>query len=352
VDDSAGAPVPPAPQPADLPALRPAPLRRSAGVLPGPAGVLVGHADADGDGWRTGCTVVLPPPGTIGAVAVGGGAPGTRETDALAPGTLVSGVDAVVLSGGSAFGLATADGVMAWCEEAGRGFVVPGPGGSTLRVPIVPAAVVFDLGRGGDHRARPDAAFGRAACEATEDLVAEDLATEDLELGAGSGPGAAADAAARPVPVPEGRVGAGTGCRVAAGTAPGGVGVHGGGVPGTTHQVAALVVANAAGTPAGFAPVIAGTTVEPAGPSLLNTTLAVVVTDAVLDVAEATRLAHAAQAGLARAVDPSHTLVDGDVVLALATRTGTAPVDVRERVALETAAAAALTQAFARAVAG
>lgn len=332
MDDSAGAPPPPASHPTDLLALPPAPLRRSAGVLPGPAGVLVGHADADGDGWRTGCTVVLPPPGTVGAVAVGGGAPGTRETDALAPGTLVSDVDAVVLSGGSAFGLATADGVMAWCEEAGRGFVVPGPGGSTLRVPIVPAAVVFDLGRGGDHRARPDAAFGRAACEATEDLP--DGAGEEAW------------------PVPEGRVGAGTGCRVAAGTAPGGVGVHGGPVAGTTHRVAAVVVANAAGTPAGLAPVVAGTTVEPAGPSLLNTTLAVVVTDAVLDVAEATRLAHAAQAGLARAVDPSHTLVDGDVVFALATRTGTAPVDVRERVALETAAAAALTQAFARAVAG
>lgn len=335
MDDSPGAPPPPARQPAGPPPLPPAPLRRSAGVLPGPVGVLVGHADADGDGWRTGCTVVLPPPGTVGAVAVGGGAPGTRETDALAPGTLVGEVDAVVLSGGSAFGLASADGVMTWCERAGRGFVVPGPDGSTLRVPIVPAAVVFDLGRGGDARARPDAAFGLAACEATEDLSRRpDAAT------------------AGTWPVPEGRVGAGTGCRVAAGTAPGGVGVHGGPVPGTPHQVAALVVANAAGTPAGLTPVVAGTTVEPAGPSLLNTTLAVVVTDAVLDVAEATRLAHAAHAGLARAVDPSHTLVDGDVVFALATRTGAVPVDVRERVALEAAAAAALTRAFARAVAG
>jgi L-aminopeptidase/D-esterase-like protein len=189
--------------------------------------------------------------------------------------------------------------------------------------------VVFDLGRGGDPWARPDAGFGHAACRATE------------TLGAGA-----------TTPVPEGRVGAGTGCRVAAGTAPGGLGVQGGSVPGTTHHVGALVVANAAGTPEGLAPVVPGVDVEPAGPGLLNTTLAVVVTDAVLDVAAAHRLAHAAHAGLARAVDPSHTLVDGDVVFALATGAGTAPVDVRARVALETAAAAALRQAFARAVAG
>ena len=94
--------------------------------------------------------MVLPPPGTVGGVVVGGGAPGTRETDALAPGTLVSTVDAFVLSGGSAYGLAVADGVMTWCEEAGRGFLVSPPGAPEVRVPIVPAAVVFDLGRGGD----------------------------------------------------------------------------------------------------------------------------------------------------------------------------------------------------------
>ena len=325
-------------------------IRTGAGRLPGLPDVVVGHADATGGGWASGCTVVVPPPGTVGGVAVGGGAPGTRETDALAPGTLVSTVDAVVLSGGSAYGLATADGVTAWCEEVGRGFLVSGPGGPEVRVPIVPAAVVFDLGRGGDPRARPGAAFGRAACRATEALA---------------GPGA-------DTPVPEGAVGAGTGARVSGGTAPGGVGVAGRVVPGmagSTWAVAALVVANAAGTPLGRAPAATAPAARPAttptttpastpgnsvpggGPGLLHTTLAVVVTDARLDVAAATRLACAAQAGLARAVDPSHTLVDGDVVFSLATGTAPAPVEVRDRVALESACAVALTAAFARAVA-
>jgi len=295
----------------------------------------VGHADASGDGWLTGCTVVLPPAGTVGAVAVGGGAPGTRETDALEPGTLVSAVDAVVLSGGSAYGLAAADGAMRWCEQHGRGFVVSPPDaqGPPLRVPIVPAAVVFDLGRGGRPSARPDARFGEAACEATAALADDDAAAS--------------------CPVPEGRVGAGTGCRVSAGSAPGGVGVSGVDVPGTTHRVGALVVANAAGTPVGrAAPRPARTDPEDGAPGLLNTTLAVVVTDAVLDVATARRLAAAAHAGLARAVDPSHTVVDGDVVFALATGTGDALGDARDQVALEAAAAHAVTEAFARAVLG
>lgn len=312
----------------------PPPLRSSAGLLPGPTAVLVGHADATGDGWLTGCTVVLPPAGTVGAVVVGGGAPGTRETDALAPGTLVSTVDAVVLSGGSAYGLAAADGAMRWCEEHGRGFVVSPPDapGPPVRVPIVPAAVVFDLGRGGKPSARPDARFGAAACEATT-LVD--------------------DGARTPHPVPEGRVGAGTGCRVSGGSAPGGVGVAGGEVPGTTHRVGALVVANAAGTPVGVPPPPdLGDGALDSTPGLLNTTLAVVVTDAVLDVATARRLAAAAHAGLARAVDPSHTVVDGDVVFALATGTGDRLVEARDQVALEAASAHAVTEAFARAVLG
>ena len=318
-------------------------VRTGAGRLPGLPDVVVGHAHATGGGWASGCTVVVPPRGTVGGVAVGGGAPGTRETDALAPGTLVGTVEAVVLSGGSAFGLATADGVAAWCEEAGRGFPVPVPGGPPVRVPIVPAAVVFDLGRGGDPRARPTAEFGRAACRATEAL-----------------PDPGEDA-----PVPEGRVGAGTGARVSGGTAPGGVGVAGRSVPGAAGArwaVAAVVVANAAGTPLGTAAAPAAPPAAPPAPSpsarpdpeavpgLLNTTLAVVVTDALLDVAATTRLASAAQAGLARAVDPSHTLVDGDVVFALATGTASAPVEIRDRVALEAACADALTAAFARAV--
>ncbi|WP_340289010.1 P1 family peptidase, partial [Aquipuribacter hungaricus] len=189
--------------------------------------------------------------------------------------------------------------------------------------------------------------------------------------------------------------GAGTGARVAGGTAPGGVGVAGrtvvpvaggatgsatgtgttvpgpggtvAGSPAPAHEgwsVAVLVVANAAGTPVGARTTTGGTTTADetdgtdettaaqALPGLLNTTLAVVVTDAALDPAAATRLAAAAHAGLARAVDPSHTLVDGDVVLALATGRVAAPTDVRDRVGLEAAAASLVTEAFARAVAG
>ena len=112
-------------------------------------GVLLGHATRHGDGALTGVTVVLPPPGTVGSVDVRGGGPGTHETDALDPTTLVPTVDAVVLTGGSAFGLVAAAGVQAWLEEQGRGFEVRTPDrAGSLVVPIVPAACVFDLGRG------------------------------------------------------------------------------------------------------------------------------------------------------------------------------------------------------------
>src|SRR6476620_2877661 len=118
-------------------------------------GVRVGHASRTGEGWLSGVTVVLPPPGTVGSVDVRGGGPGTHETDALDPTTLSAAVDAVVLTGGSAVGLATAHGAQRWCEEQGRGFAVPGG-----VVPIVPAAAIFDLGRGGDFAARPDEDMG------------------------------------------------------------------------------------------------------------------------------------------------------------------------------------------------
>ncbi|HYY11651.1 MAG TPA: P1 family peptidase, partial [Kineosporiaceae bacterium] len=124
-------------------------------------GVLVGHATSIGGGTLTGVTVVLPPVGTVGAVDVRGGGPGTHETDALDPTTLVQTVDAVVLTGGSAFGLASAAGVQLALEERGRGFPV-GPAGV---VPIVPAAAVFDLGRGGatGPATRPGPDLGREA---------------------------------------------------------------------------------------------------------------------------------------------------------------------------------------------
>src|SRR5262245_22394605 len=137
-------------------------------------GVRVGHV-TDREGI-TGCTVVLCPAGTTGSVDVRGGAPGTRETDAIRPGTAVDEVHAVVLTGGSAFGLAAATGVQRWLEERGIGFHT-----GVARVPIVPAAVLFDLDVG-DASARPDDGAGYAACDASTDGD-----VEEGSVGAGTG---------------------------------------------------------------------------------------------------------------------------------------------------------------------
>ncbi|MDQ0854160.1 L-aminopeptidase/D-esterase-like protein [Arthrobacter sp. V4I6] len=146
-------------------------------------GIRVGHATRTADGWLSGVTVVLPPPGTAGSVDVRGGGPGTHETDALDPTTLTARVDAVVLTGGSAYGLLAAHGAQRWCEEDGRGFPVTGG-----VVPIVPAAAIFDLGRGGDFTARPDLAMGY---EATAAAAAREFG-HDVERGnVGAGTGAA-----------------------------------------------------------------------------------------------------------------------------------------------------------------
>ena len=130
-------------------------------------GFAIGHHTADTDGWLTGTTVILSTdgpgdPGAVGGVDVRGGAPGTRETDLLDPTAMVDRVNAVVLTGGSAYGLAAADGVMATLEALGHGWSV----GPDAVVPIVPAAVIFDLGRGGDPTHRPDAESGRRAVAA------------------------------------------------------------------------------------------------------------------------------------------------------------------------------------------
>ncbi|WP_426003616.1 P1 family peptidase [Paenarthrobacter sp. NyZ202] len=280
-------------------------------------GIRVGHSQKAGGGWLSGVTVVLPPPGTVGSVDVRGGGPGTHETDALDPTTLVSTVDAVVLTGGSAFGLVTAHGAQRWCEEQGRGFAVPG-----TVVPIVPAAAIFDLGRGGDVRARPD---------------------EDMGYQAAAAAFASGDHAA----VVRGNVGAGTGAVVARGQFKGGIGTS----SITLDRgviVGALAVVNALGMPVGLGPASArlrwghdggvpwpslrgeGAVGEErpsaqrvadplAPPQGLNTTLVVIATNAILDVAECRRTASSGHAGLARALDPSHTLADGDTVFALAT---------------------------------
>ncbi len=288
------------------------------------AGIRVGHVQRIGDGWLTGVTVVLPPPGTVGAVDVRGGGPGTHETDALDPRTLVPTVDAVVLTGGSAFGLVTAHGAQRWCAERGRGFPVsPRPGEV---VPIVPAAAIFDLGRGGDFQARPDEAMGYAAAQA-------------------------ADASGDHAPVARGTVGAGTGAAVAGAQFKGGVGTASVRLTGELADVVvgAVAVVNAAGVPLTPGGSGAGSRPPVAGPAPLNTTIAVVATDADLDPAEASRTATAAHAGLARALDPVHTLADGDTVFTLATGTVALPVDRFARVSalieLQAAAAHALTLA-------
>ncbi|MFF4212460.1 P1 family peptidase [Streptomyces sp. NPDC001796] len=310
------------------------------------AGLRVGHATRIGDGWLTGTTVVLAPEGgAVTAVDVRGGGPGTKETDALDPRNLVQKVEAVVLTGGSAYGLDAASGVMAWLEEHGRGVRV-GPDPSHV-VPVVPAACVFDLGRGGDFRARPDAAMGRAAVEAA----------------AASNPGA---------PVAEGCVGAGTGATV--GPLKGGVGTAST-VLDAGITVGALVVCNAVGsavdpeTGALYGELVQGRVGRPAREvheaarrrlaesaarlprPPLNTTLAVVATDADLDKAQAQKLAGVAHDGLARAVRPAHLLHDGDTVFALAT--GARALPAADPLALNEVLAAGadlVTRAIVRAV--
>ncbi|MCU1575031.1 MAG: peptidase [Micrococcaceae bacterium] len=283
----------------------------SPGSITDVPGVRVGSAQRIGDGWLSGVTVVLPPPGTVGSVDVRGGGPGTHETDALDPTTLVPTVDAVVLTGGSAYGLATAGGTQQWCEEQGRGFAVDGG-----VVPIVPAAAIFDLGRGGNFAARPDAALGYEAAR----------------LAGGSAPGA---------DVARGNAGAGTGAMLGRASWKGGQGtaavrlVSDGNV-----VVGALAVVNAAGLPWQGTPHSTGR--GGANPAGLNTTLVVIATNAVLTPAECRRTATAAHAGLARALEPVSTLVDGDTIFTLATGQVAAPAEqVRVAFLVELQAAAA-----------
>ena len=266
-------------------------------------GLRVGHAtDLE---HLTGCTVVLcPPAGCVGSVDVRGSAPGTRETDLLRPGQLVERVNAILLTGGSAFGLAAADGVMRFLEERNTGF----PVGVTV-VPIVPAAVIFDL-TVGDFRVRPDAAMGYAACMAASEGLAA-----------------------------EGNVGAGTGASVGKALGPmlamkAGVGSASISLP-DGLIVGALVVVNALGDVVDPASgqIIAGARLPGGGwansAALLvhgaalpsgaasNTVIGVVATNARLDKAQANKVAQMAHDGLARAVRPAHTMGDGDTIFAL-----------------------------------
>jgi len=278
-----------------------------AGTLTDVQGIEVGHFT---DPRRpTGCSVVLARAGAVGGVDVRGAAPGTRETDLLDPANLVGVVHAVLLAGGSAWGLDAAGGVMRWLEEQGIGLPVGGAPGQI--VPIVPAAVLFDL-HVGDARIRPDAAAGHAACQA-----------------AGSAPPA------------QGNVGAGAGATVgklfgAAHAMKGGIGSAAVSVDGVT--VGALIAVNALGDvvdPASGRPIAGARSADGrlhgsvaralAGErplSLLSgtqTTIGVIATDAPLTKAQCQRLAGAGHDGLARAIRPVHTMSDGDTLFALAT---------------------------------
>ncbi len=293
-------------------------------------GIRVGHAQRIGDGWLTGSTVVFGgEAGVTATVDARGGGTATREIAALDPTGLVERIHAVYLGGGSAYGLDAAGGVMAGLAERGLGFTVgPEP---THVVPVVPSATLFDLGRGGDFFARPDAALAREALEAA--LAGPDNA-----------------------PVVQGSVGAGTGAvasEIRGGVGTASVVLPGGGV------VGALVVVNSAGStvnqrtglpsgePFGLThddgrPEFALTPPdaearrrafdalgELAGGHLpmrpLNTTLAVVATDVPLSRGQLLRLAGCAHDGMARAIRPIHTLSDGDVVFAMSTGTGPWP---------------------------
>ncbi|MCB0128668.1 MAG: P1 family peptidase, partial [Caldilineaceae bacterium] len=278
-------------------------------------GIQVGH-------WTnlaaaTGCTVILCPQGAVAGVDVRGGAPGTRETDLLNPTCMVEKVHALYLGGGSAFGLAGADGVMRWLEEQGHGFDV-----IVAKVPIVPGAILFDLALG-DAKVRPDAAAGYVACAAASD-----------------------------VPVAEGNVGAGTGATV--GKILGFPNAMKGGLGTACRRIgdkiiAALVAVNAAGdivdpqtgqivagarhpSGQGFAnaSTVLSQTLQQSSQSWgrqrtepetttprTNTTLGVVATNIALDMIGTTKVAQMAHDGLARAIRPVHMMTDGDIVFAL-----------------------------------
>ncbi len=267
-------------------------------------GITVGH-------WtdevaRTGCTVTLVPPGTIASCEVRGGAPGTRGTDILQPGTIIEVAHAIVLTGGSAFGLASAGGVERYLEERGIGSEI-GP----VRVPTVPAAVIFDLGVGDPSR-RPGADEGYQACLAASAEVAE------------------------------GHVGVGTGATVAKmwgpeRAMPGGVGAWA--VDDGELVVGALVVVNAVGEIVDEdGSILVGPKLEPGerredlveqlGPSAAaNTTLGVVATNAALSKEDVRRLASVGNDAFDVAIRPAHTIYDGDTVFALATQQVQAGLD-------------------------
>jgi L-aminopeptidase/D-esterase-like protein len=305
--------------------------------LPPPDGFEIGHwTDSEG---ATGCTALLAPAGTRGGVDVRGGGPGTRETDVIGALAGTSEVTAVVLVGGSAFGLAAADGAVRWLEERGRGYVTTGG-----LVPIVPAAVIYDLAEG-DPSARPGADAGYAACEAAAGGVPE-----------------------------RGRVGAGTGAAVGKilgreRSTPTGVG-YAAARSGRGETVAVLAVVNAFGDVIDEGRLLAGPraddgeVVSTAGAIASmehapdwtrieerNTTLVCVMTDAALDKPACSRAARMASGGVARAVDPVFSDADGDVAFCLASGDADTKTDRFTSIAVGTLAATVTAAAIRDAVA-
>jgi L-aminopeptidase/D-esterase-like protein len=309
------------------------PLRNLITDVPG---LRVGHA-ADAK-LGSGVTAVVFDEPAVAAVDLRGGGPGTRETDLLAPTTTVDRIDAVALSGGSAFGLEAGSGVAAWLAEQGRGFAV-----GSARIPIVPGAILFDLLGPGDKqwgRFPPYRELGYAAAKG---------ATLDLALGS---------------------VGAGTGATTQ--NLKGGIGSASARAP-SGHVVGALAAVNSAGrvtigdgphfwaAPYEIASEFGGRGLPspiPAealvprmkGQIIASTTLCVIATDAVLSQAQTARLATMASAGLARAIDPIYSALDGDIVFAAASARRPLPDSVHALSAIGAVAAHTLARAVARAV--
>ncbi len=304
-------------------------------------GIRVGHAtDLE---HATGCTVVLCPQGTVGGVDVRGSAPGTRETDLLRPGNLVNEVHAILLSGGSAYGLDAASGVMRYLEESGTGYEI-----GQVVVPIVPGAIIFDLGLGSSS-VRPTADDGYTACQSA--------VSDEVE---------------------EGTVGAGTGATVAKArglsyAVKGGLGTCSRDL-GDGLLVSAIAVVNAWGDvvdPESCRVIAAPRTEDndgyhntielmvsppserPQGAQATaegNTTIGVLATNASLNKEQANKLAERGQDGVALAVRPSHTMVDGDTVFALATGAWPGRVDRMQLTRLGAVAAFVMAQAIVRGV--
>ncbi len=302
-------------------------------------GILVGHAQ--NDQALTGCTVVLCEKGAVGGVDQRGGAPGTREVDALHPMHLVTKVHGVVLAGGSAFGLEAATGVMRYLEEKGVGFDT-----HIAKVPIVPSAILFDLGVG-DPKVRPDAAMGYQACQS-----------------------------ASPEPPAEGNMGAGTGATV--GKILGTAQCMKSGIGTASIEIGAGVIVSAIAAVNAFGDVIdpssgqiiAGARSKDVGPLHIgapgyfadtlqvmqtligrtalgygrrgNTVIGVVATNAKLDKEGANKVAQMAHDGLARTIRPAHTMLDGDTIFAIATGEHAADVTIVGAYAAEVFAQAIL----------